>query len=154
TRSNGQPNTNFTGALGHRHQHDIHDSDAAHQQTDSGHSRQQGGHHLGGRTHRLSNLTRIHYREIIVLVRLQVAPFAHQYRDLLNQHITVYTILRRNIDLGNIMYGGAPEQPALQGAQWEHYRVVLIANTGLPFCSQYANHFTGRLANTYLGSNW
>ena len=70
-------------ALGDRHQHDVHDADAADQQRDRGDRREQQRHDAARLLLRLQHLGQVAQREVVVLPRLQAVALAQQAADLL-----------------------------------------------------------------------
>jgi len=58
-RPNRQPDADFPRALCHRHEHDVHDSDASHYEGDHRDACQQERHGTLGRDLRLGNIRRV-----------------------------------------------------------------------------------------------
>ena len=82
-RPDGHPEADLAGPLGHRHQHDVHDADAADQERDGRDRRQQHRHDAGrfllGREHLGEDAD----LEVVVLARLQPVALPQDGPDLL-----------------------------------------------------------------------
>ena len=69
---------NFAGALGNRHQHDVHDADAAHQQRYTDDPAQHQGHHGDDRVERFHHLLRSFDLEVVGLAGFKLVGPAQQ----------------------------------------------------------------------------
>ena len=74
------PQSDFPGALGHRHQHDIHDADAPHQQRNSRHPHAQHGEQADGFLEGVGNLGVVVDMEVSIVGR-DVMPLVEKVVD-------------------------------------------------------------------------
>ena len=114
-RADRHADADLARPLGHRHEHDVHDADAADEQRDRGNRREQARHHLGRAAHRLGDLRLVAHGEIVVCrwrrddaasrmidVTL-ILRRRHLFRgvgadeDLSDAHVAAQTILRRGV---------------------------------------------------------
>ena len=62
------PDADFARSFRYRHEHDVHDSDASHQQRDAGDCGQEKGHHFSRTLRRVGKVRLIPDREIVLVV--------------------------------------------------------------------------------------
>ena len=79
----GHANANLTGAFGHADQHDIHNTDAAHNQGDHRDGREQQGHGFGLSGSHFGDLLLVAHGEVIILARSDFVGLAQQFDNLL-----------------------------------------------------------------------
>ena len=80
--ADGHPQADLAVPLGHRHEHDVHDADAADDQRDQGHAHQQARHEADRRAQGLDDLGHVADVEVVRLARADVVPLAQQLGDL------------------------------------------------------------------------
>ena len=131
-------------ALGHRHQHDVHDADAAHQQRDAGDGRQQHRHHLGGGRRRLGQVGLVAHLEVVGLPGGQPVRLAHDRGDLLLGGRQVAGVGRAGQDLRDEHAAGQAGPDGRVGGQHD---VVLVGALGvLALGRQHADDLEGDVA--------
>src|SRR6266498_1964408 len=72
-RAAGLTQADLAGALGHTHQHDVHDPDAADQQRDAADQAQKRVEAVDDAANLIGNLLRVEHRKVVVLIRQPVA---------------------------------------------------------------------------------
>ena len=85
----------LAGALRHRHQHDVHDADAAHEQRDRRDARQQQGERLRGLLHGAQQRRLIADVEVRLLARAQPVLAPEDLVDL--HHGVIHPVLARGL---------------------------------------------------------
>src|SRR5665213_4422185 len=114
-------------SLGHRHEHDVHDADAADQQADSSDYAEERGEHLVRRRGRLQQACLVENSEVIS------SPRGDAVRGLKSRcHLGLRVSLlrrRRSFDVDAGVRRAVPGQSVLYGRQRRHHHVVLVLNS-------------------------
>ncbi len=160
----------FPGALGHRHQQDIHDADPANHERDRCNCGQQKRHDATAALGGLGDLAQVADGEVIDIARPDVVPPNEDVRDLADRRLDLGGIGRLHIDLvhvagqsllkvvrigrrridpveRNLLLArrGDPKDLPLGGRERKHDQVVLIRAIGcLPLGSEHADNAQGR----------
>ena len=82
-RSDGHAQPDLARSLGHRDQHDVHDPDAADDQRDQSHAKQQIGHQSCRLRERIAHLGHVPDSEIVRLAGTNVMTLTQHVGDLL-----------------------------------------------------------------------
>ena len=135
--------TDLTGALGDRHQHDVHDTDAADQQRDACNGRQDAHHDVDHGGHLLHGCAQAHDVDIVVLADQLLDAFL----QILLRCIRVVCILQHDVILADT----AGVVDAHQGGIGNENNVVvaaLVLRGGFGAALQHAHNAV--LAGAYL----
>ena len=136
--ADGKADADLPRPLGDRHQHDVHDADATHQQAHCRHRTQQAGHGADGAGKGFGDLPGIHDIEVVGLVFGKLAPLAQQRANLRHDRRRVRTVLQRDHHSGNILIAS---ESALHGVEGHQHQIVLVhAHRALSFRGQQADH--------------
>ena len=81
-RADREAHADLARPLGHRHEHDVHDADAADDERHRGDAGEQRGEHPGDRLEQRLDLARIAHGEVVVVARGDVAAAAQDLGDL------------------------------------------------------------------------
>ena len=82
-RADGHADADLAGAFGDRHEHDVHDADAADQQRDAGDAAEQDRHHPRRALRRFGDVGQIAHGEVIFAPFGDAVALAQEQRDLL-----------------------------------------------------------------------
>ena len=85
--------------LGHRHEHDVHDADAADDERDRRDAGQQVRHRVRRRGQHARHLLERPHQEVVVGAGLDLMARAQQRRDLLGHRVERHAVLRRHGDV-------------------------------------------------------
>src|SRR5690625_2429583 len=143
-RAYGQPDANFARAFGYRHQHDVHDADAANQQADGRNAAQQQAHGGGGFGQRIQDVLGVAHAKIVVHGRLDPAPLAQQRLNIAFDPAAGAVLKRRNIDGANVQAAGQSPLHAFYGHQNDVIRILAARQ---PFLFKYAYDAAGGAIN-------
>lgn len=141
------PDPDFPCAFRHRDQHDIHDPDAAYQETDASHNGQEKGDGSSSFLGRLDDFRQIPDRKVIVIPGLDLMPGPQQC-----YHIGLdlgYGIFAFTLD-GDVPDIGKSHEPLHGGGQRNEHDVILVLSHGrLPLGSQDPDDRKGSLIDPH-----
>ena len=127
----------FPGAFGHRDIHDVHDADAAHEQRNARHGRQQQGHHVGRRSEHRRKLLLGADREVVFVGRLELVVGPQDLRDLLDGLVGIFFAQCR---AGDRLQVGDGEDSLLNCGVGGQNQVVLVhTHTVITLALEYAD---------------
>jgi hypothetical protein len=133
-----QPDADLARAFCYRHQHDVHDADAANEQADRRYCRQQGRQRARRAGDRVGDLLLVHDAEVVVGIAREAAALAHQASDVLLRLFGGHGVADRELDLPDVV---VPAQPALHRAQRDDDGVVaVLSEVALAFRFEQSDH--------------
>ena len=143
----GLPDTDFPCSFRYGYQHDVHDADAPHQQTDPGHNGQQQGDGSGGFLGGLDDFRQIPDGKVIIRPGLDLVTGpeqCHHIRLDLGHGIFVFTLD------GDVPDVGKPHEPLHGRGQGDKHNVILVlAHGGLSLGGQHPDHRKGSLVDPH-----
>ena len=146
----GHADADLPGALRHRHQHDVHDADAPHQEGHGGHRRQEHREGAGGGLGGLQDLREVPHREVPVLPGADPVPPVQELLDLGLGGGEGLVAHRPDREVPHLAGKPAGEEAFLGGGDGHHQGVVLVvAPRGGPLAGQQAHHHHGHLVDPH-----
>ncbi len=125
-RPDRHPDPDLPRPLRHRHEHDVHDPDAADQQGDGGDPAQQEAHDPGGGLGQGQHLREVPHREVVGSLRSDPVALAQQLGHLLLGLLDAVPVDRLHQDDAHRPHVRAPGQLLLHRRDREEHRVVLV----------------------------
>ena len=137
-RADRQAQADLARPLGHRHQHDVHDADAADEQRHRGDARQQVGHRRRGRRQHARHLLERPHHEVVVVAGLDAGGACAAASAICCGHrVERHAVLGRDRDAGDVLHA---EQLLLHGRVGDDDGVVLVLpHRRLPLAGEHAD---------------
>ena len=141
------PDPDFPCPFRNGHQHDVHDTDAPHQEADSGHNGQQQGNGPGGLLGGLDDFRQIPDGKVVIHSRLDLVPGPEE-----RHHIGLdlgHSVFILALD-GNVPDIGEPHEPLHGCGQGNEHNVILVlSHSRLSLGSQHPDHRKGSLVDPH-----
>ena len=149
-RADREPQSDLARALGHGHEHDVHDPDAADRKRDAGDGGKQKRQRAGTGFARGGDVGEIADREIVVLSGLHAMALAQERLHVFFRNAQALAVTHLHIDRADRARIGqiAAEHALARGVEWNEHDVVLVLAPGrLAFLRHYSDDAERHIAD-------
>src|SRR5262245_28547232 len=124
----GHSQADLPRTLGHRDEHDVHDSDAAHHQRNRSDGREEERHYPARLFLSLQDFRQVAQSEVVLLARLEPMALAQEAADLFFRFFHVFAVAYLDRSRANgALFGGIPSEYAVaRGRDGHEDEVILV----------------------------